>query len=110
MAGNTLTLASTILCPHGGSATLMTGNTRVFADGAPLLLESDIHPVAGCPFTVGTKYSPCIRIEWSAGAVQVSVGGTPVLVQSSIGQCVNGEGAPQGVAVIANTQIKVASR
>jgi hypothetical protein len=110
MAGNNLTLASTILCPHGGSATLMTGNLRVNADGTAMLLESDIHPVVGCPFTVGTKYSPCIRIEWSAGAAQVSVDGTPVLVQSSIGQCLNGEGAPQGVAVIANTQIKAAAR
>ena len=63
MAGNTLTIASTILCPHGGSATLLTGNTLVFAGGASMLLESDVHPVVGCPFTIGTKYSPCIRIE-----------------------------------------------
>ncbi len=106
MAGNILNTASAIMCPHGGQATLFTSNTRVFADGSQVLLESDIHPVVGCPFTVGTKYSPCVRIQRSAGANKATVTSTPVLVQSSIGSCKNGEGAVQGVAVIVNTQIK----
>lgn len=106
MAGNILTTSSTIMCPHGGSAALFTSNTRVFADGALALLVSDIHPVTGCPFTIGNKYSPCIRIEWSAGSTKASTNSTSILTQSSIGYCKNIEGAPQGVAVIVNTQIK----
>lgn len=109
MPGNNLTTNSQIMCMHGGKAILSTKNTKIFADNASVLLESDIHPVVGCPFTVGTKYSPCVRIEWSAGASQVTVDGAVVLVQSSIGKCINAEGVFQGVATIINTQIKVNS-
>ncbi len=110
MPGNNLTTNSQIICMHGGQATLSTTNTKIFADGAPVLLESDIHPVVGCPFTVGTKYSPCVRIEWSAGANLVTVDGTATLIQTSIGKCINAEGATQGVATIVNTQIKATAQ
>jgi hypothetical protein len=110
MAGNVLTTASTVMCTHGGRATLFTSNSKVFAQGAPALLETDVHPVVGCPFTVGSKYSPCVRIEWSAGAGQAAVNGTPVLTRSSIGKCFGAEGAIQGVATIVNTQPKVSAR
>lgn len=111
MPGQILTTASTIQCMHGGQATLTTTNSRLTVDGAPALLETDIHPVVGCPFTLpGPKYSPCVKIEWSAGASQVTVNGTPVLVRSSIGRCISAEGAPQGIAIIANTQIKGIAR
>jgi len=107
MPGNNLTTASTVMCPHGGQAILMTSNAKVTAGGPQVLLESDVHVVAGCPFTVGTKYQPCVKIEWSAGAAKVSVGGIAPLVQSSIGQCKSAEGVVQGVAVIVNTQAQV---
>ncbi len=111
MPGRILTTASTIMCPHGGQATLTTSNTSVLADSAPVLLESDIHTVAGCPFTLpGPKPSPCVRIEWSAGASSVTVDGTPVLIESSMGRCISPEGAPQGLAVIVNTQVKGSAR
>lgn len=110
MPGPQLTVATTILCPHGGQAILSTANGRIAAARAPVLLATDVPVIVGCPFTVGTKYSPCVRIEWSAGAVQVSINRTPVLVTSSIGQCLNAEGAPQGVAIIVNTQPRVTSR
>jgi hypothetical protein len=109
MPGNNLTMTSQVQCMHGGVAVLVTSNTHVFVDGAAVLLETDIHPIIGCPFTIGPKYSPCIRIEWTAGASKVSVGGVPVLVQSSIGKCIGIEGAPQGIAIIGNTQMKVSS-
>ena len=110
MPGSYLTTNSTVMCPHGGQAMLMTANSAVFADRAPILLESDIHPVVGCPFTVGPKYSPCVRIEWSAGTTRTNLNGTPGLICSSIGQCYNAEGAIQGVAIIVNTQIKADSQ
>jgi hypothetical protein len=107
MPGKNLTTASQIMCPHGGRATLLTTNTKVFADNALVLLESDVHPVVGCPFTVGPKYSPCVRIEWSAGSTKVTVNSTATLVKTSIGKCMNAEGAPQGIATIVNTQTQV---
>jgi hypothetical protein len=108
--GSMLTTASQVMCTHGGQAVLTTSNTKITASGAPVLLESDVHPVVGCPFTVGTKYSPCVRIEWTAGASAVSVDGTKVLVQSSVGKCINGEGAPQGVATVVSAQPKATAR
>lgn len=114
MPGNILTISSTVLCMHGGSAILTTANTKVKVDNVPALLESDVHSVAGCPFQipvgVGTKPSPCIKIEWSGGSTQMQVNGVGVLIQSSIGKCSSPEGAPQGVASIVNTQMKVSAR
>lgn len=82
-------------------------NTKVMAAGAPVLVESDVHTIAGCPFMIGNTPSPCVQVAWSAGAAKVSVNGTAVLVQSSVGQCKAGTGAVQGVAVIASTQTQV---
>lgn len=107
MPGEILTTASSIQCMHGGSATLFTSNTRLLVDNLPALLETDIHPVVGCPFTVGTKYQPCVRIQWSAGSTKATVNGVAVLVRSSIGQCYSAEGAVQGMAIVGNTQTKV---
>ena len=107
MPGHILTTASTVMCTHGGQATLTTSNVKLMVDGAPALLESDIHTVAGCPFTVPpSKPQPCIRIEWSGGATQCKVGGTGVLIKTSIGKCISAEGATQGIAMIVMTQIK----
>ena len=91
MPGFVLTTGSTVLCLHGGSASLTTANTKVMVDNMPALLESDVHTVAGCPFQIpigtGTKPSPCIRIQWLAGATQLQVNGVGVLLQSSVGIC-----------------------
>src|SRR5450432_2032271 len=106
MPGAALTTLSSIQCPHGGRATLTTANLHASA-GARVLLVSDVHTVAGCSFFMGTAYSPCLTIEWSAGAGAVTVNGTAVLVKSSIGQCKNGSGAVQGIAIIASTQLPV---
>jgi len=114
MPGNILTTSSTVLCMHGGSAILTTSNSKMMVDNAPALLETDVHSVAGCPFQIpapsGTKPSPCIRIQWSGGAVKLKVNGVGVLLQSSIGMCYSPEGAPQGVANIANTQVKISAQ
>ncbi|MFN0140315.1 MAG: hypothetical protein ACKVQW_09540 [Pyrinomonadaceae bacterium] len=107
MPGYILTTASQIMCMHGGTAILTTANTTVKVDNMPALVETDIHPVAGCAFTIPPgKPSPCIRIEWSMGATQVKANETAVLIQSSIGKCISAEGATQGVAIIAQTQTK----
>jgi hypothetical protein len=97
-----LTVASQVMCIHGGQAILTTSNSQLTAGGSPVLLESDIHPVVGCPFTVGVVYMPCVTIQWQAPATALKVNGTPVLLATSIGQCMNASGAPQGVAIVSN--------
>jgi hypothetical protein len=107
---NYLTTSSTILCFHGGRANLLTANTKVFANGSPVLLESDIHPVIGCLFTLPNgKPSPCIRIEWSAGSTKTAANSTAPLLKNSIGKCYSAENVIQGVATIANTQMKASA-
>jgi hypothetical protein len=96
---------------HGGQAILLTSNTRLLVDGVPALLESDVHSVVGCPFTLpGPKYSPCVRIEWTNSAAQVKANDTKVLLRTSIGKCLSAEGAMQGVANIVNTQMKATAQ
>jgi hypothetical protein len=95
-----LTMTSQVQCPHGGMAILLTTNTSLTADESFVLLESDIHPVVGCPFIVGLVYMPCLTIEWAAGATSLTVNGTGVLTEASIGKCLNASQAPQGVAIV----------
>jgi hypothetical protein len=102
-----LTAASTIMCMHGGSASVSPGQSDVLADGSPILTESDTHTVSGCSFNVSGSPMPCATIEWSGGSSKVSVKGKKVLIKTSIGQCKSAAGAVQGMATVANTQIKV---
>jgi hypothetical protein len=94
------------MCPHAGLALLVTTNTEAVIDGAPALLESDVHPVVGCVFWSGTNPMPCLTIRWAAGATQTKLHDVPLLLQSSVGTCYNGLQAPQGVAIVVQTQTR----
>jgi hypothetical protein len=98
-----LTTTSTVMCPHGGMAQLLTTNTEALIDGAPALLQTDIHPIVGCPFTP-VAYSPCVSIRWVTAATQTSVHNVPVLLQTSVGLCLNAAQAPQGTAIVVQVQ------
>jgi hypothetical protein len=98
-----LTTASTVMCPHGGTAQLFTSNTIAVIDGAPALLQTDIHPIVGCTFTP-VAYSPCVSIRWVTGATQTAVRQVPVLLQNSVGLCLNAAQAPQGTALVLQVQ------
>jgi ABC-type amino acid transport system permease subunit len=100
-----LTTASTVMCPHGGMAQLVTTNTDALIDGAPALLQTDVHPIVGCPFTP-VAYSPCVLVRWVTAAVQTSVRNVPVLLQTSVGLCLNAAQAPQGTALVVQVQQK----
>lgn len=100
-----LTTTSTVQCPHGGSALLVTTNTVAKVDDAPMLLLSDQHAVVGCTFAPSAP-SPCVLIRWQNGATQTKVGTTPVLLQTSVGLCENALKVPQGPAVVVQVQQK----
>ena len=100
-----LTTTSTVMCPHGGQAQLLTSNTDALIDGAPALLQTDLHPIVGCTFTP-VSYSPCVSIRWVTAATQTSVRGVPVLLQTSVGLCLNAAQAPQGTAIVVQVQSK----
>jgi hypothetical protein len=98
-----LTIASTMMCPHGGIVTAIPGQTRAAA-GAPILRGSDTFLVAGCPFAIGPDYSPCLTVQWVQTATRVQAGGDFVLNEGSVGLCLAATQAPQGAVLILQTQ------
>ena len=98
-----LTTSSTVMCPHGGQAQLYSSNSSASVSNAPILLQTDTHPVVGCAFSPGT-YSPCVSIRWVTGATRTSINNIPVLLQNSVGLCLNAAQAPQGKAIVVQTQ------
>jgi hypothetical protein len=107
MGAQILDLGCTIMCPHGGQATVIPGNTQVQVGGNLALLVSDTMIISGCPFNVSGSPMPCLTIQWLAPATRVTVNGTPVLLQSSVGLCLNAAQAPQGTAIVNGVQTKV---
>lgn len=105
-----LTTNSNIKCLHGGTADLSSTHSKLSVDGYPVLMETDIHPVKNCIHSVGSISSPCINVKWSQGATKLSIGGIPVLLKSSAGDCVNNLNLSQGAAQIIQTQSKAKAR
>lgn len=101
MAIPVLTQAATILCAHGVPAVPVPSQVRVLFSGQPLLVQTDIATVAGCPFTLpGPTPSPCVQVRWVSAAVRVRAGGVPILLQSSSSLCLAATQAPQGPATV----------
>jgi hypothetical protein len=112
MAGNTLTTASSLTCPHGGTVAITPSTPRAKADGAAVATAEDQFTITGCPFqlpTVPPTPSPCVMVQWTVTDLQVN-SGAATLSQSSQGMCISAMQAPQGAVVIAETQQKVSSR
>jgi hypothetical protein len=84
-------------------AQLLTSNTESLVDGAAVLLQTDLHAIVGCPFTP-VAYSPCLTIRWVSGASQTKVHDVPVLLQTSVGVCLNAAQVPQGTAIVVQVQ------
>jgi hypothetical protein len=109
MAGATLTLTSTMQCPHGGVVQMIPTNTRATSQGSPILTSADSSAIVGCAFVIGVVPSPCVRVQWVLGDVQVQAGAATLSV-SSVGLCLNALGAPQGPVVIAAGSPNVSTR
>jgi hypothetical protein len=97
----------TILCPHGGTATVVSTDTQASINGPMVLLQTDAMIIAGCVFNVLGVPSPCVTIQWVVAALQVTVNGIPVLNESSVGLCLNALGVPQGPAIVIADQMQV---
>lgn len=98
------------LCPHGGTASTTSTNTRVKVGGMYVATLSDVTTVAGCPFTIPgspPKPQPCVKVQWLVPALRVKVMGNPALLQTSSGLCLSAEQIPQGSPNVVSTQIRV---
>jgi hypothetical protein len=98
-----LTQATTMMCPHGGTITAIPSSARAQAAGAPVLRASDTYIVAGCSFAPVVPH-PCVTVQWVLTAQRVRHASDFVLDEASVGLCLAGDQAPQGVALILATQ------
>lgn len=110
MPGPVVQVGATMMCPHGGQASAVPGNSRVLLGGMPALVLTDTTMVAGCVFMAGTKPQPCVTVKWLAGATRVQVNGQPLLVQSATGLAQSAEQAPQGPPSVVSCQMRVVAQ
>ncbi|MDQ0911919.1 hypothetical protein [Streptomyces canus] len=111
MSGSLLDAGAVIGCPHGGrvtAATTPSGGVR--AGGAVVATAAHAYVVTGCPHTVDRVPSPCVAVRWAAGSSGVTVGGEPVLLDTSAAQCLTAAFVPQGPPVVQAAQRKVTVR
>lgn len=107
MPGNLGHVGATLMCPHGGRISVVPGSARVKLGGQQAATQADSYLVSGCPFFVGQKPQPCVRVQWMVTSTRVKIGSQGVLLQSSTGVCQSAEQIPQGPPVIVNTQSRV---
>lgn len=109
MSGQLLTTQSTLMCPHGGSVSIVSSNTQAKA-GAPLALASDTFTISGCPFQIPAGPAmvphPCVSVQWIVPNMHTMVNHKPTLSTGSSGLCLAADQVPQGAVVIAQTQAK----
>jgi hypothetical protein len=102
-----LTVASTMMCPHGGTVIATPGSARAQAR-SPILRASDTFVIVACAFNVSGAPNPCVSVRWVQTATRVKHSGDLVLNDASVGLCLSGAQAPQGIVLIAATQQEVA--
>ncbi|MEP6714011.1 MAG: hypothetical protein ABJC09_00465 [Terriglobia bacterium] len=113
MAGNTLTTLSSLQCPHGGTVTIVSSNSKVQAVSGFIATASDTFTIAGCPFQIPATPpipSPCLTVQWIVSDLRVTVNSLPSVSQGSTGLCLNAQQAPQGPVVVGTAQAKVSSQ
>ncbi len=99
-----------VQCPHGIPAQPVPSQVRVMTNSQPLLTQSDVFTIAGCPFQLpGPTPSPCVQVRWVTASLRVRASGVPVLLQTSSSLCLAATQAPQGPAIIAAVSPRVSA-
>jgi hypothetical protein len=106
MAG-LLTAASVLMCPHGGTVQIATTDTKVRAAGDFVVRSSDTFIVAGCPFSLGPVYHPCMTVKWVQPALRSKAVGDFTLTEESVGLCQAADQAVQGTVLVNVVQPRV---
>ncbi len=96
------------MCPHGGTVTAVSANTRAQAAGGYILRGSDTFTIAGCPFNVSGVPSPCVTVQWVQTDLNSQTMGDLTLSEASVGLCLAATQAPQGTVLIMATQPRAA--
>jgi hypothetical protein len=106
MAG-LLNSSSIMMCPHGGTVSAITTNTRAKAGGDFILRSSDTFLIAGCPFVIGIVPHPCVQVQWVQPDTRSQVMSDFTLSEESVGMCVAPDQAVQGTVLVSFTQPQV---
>jgi hypothetical protein len=106
MAG-LLNTSSTLMCPHGGTVSAISSNTKTKAGGSFVLRSADTFAIAGCPFALGPTPHPCVQVRWVQTSLKSQVAGDFILTADSVGLCVAADQAVQGTVLIQATQSQV---
>jgi hypothetical protein len=109
MAG-LLNSSSILMCPHGGTVSITTSNSKVKVGGDYAVCQSDTFTIAGCPFILGLVPHPCVQVQWVQPAAQSQVAGDYTLTEDSVGLAVAADQAVQGTVQIVFTQPQVAGQ
>jgi len=109
MAG-LLNRSSILMCPHGGTVTIITSNAQVMAGGDFVVRSSDTFNIAGCPFILGLVPHPCVQVQWVQPAARSQALGDFTLSEESVGLCIAVDQAVQGTVLIMFAQPQVAGQ
>lgn len=102
MPAPVLHLGAAVTCMHAGPAQPLSPFPRVTVSGQPVVTQATPYAVTGCSLT-GSGAPPCVTAQWVAGAVRVTAGGVPVVIQTGTAVC-----TPTGtglLAVVSQTRV-----
>jgi hypothetical protein len=114
MSGQSITTASTLMCPHGGTVSIVSSNTSASTNGGAMALATDTFTISGCPFQIpapsGTVPSPCVQVQWVVTDMRNTVNGVPTLSSSSVGLCLAATMVPQGTVSVVSADQQVSTQ
>jgi hypothetical protein len=105
-----LNTSSIMMCPHGGTVSVVTSNTQVMAAGDPVLRASDTFLISGCPLVIVLVPHPCVQVQWVQPDAESQVMGDFTLSEESVGLCIAADMAVQGTVLITFTQPQVSGQ
>jgi len=106
MPAPVLTQAATIMCPHGGRATVVPKNTgQVHVENSPVLVQFDVFTIAACVFNISGSPAPCLSIQWTMPSTVLFANGEPVLLTTSTGLCMGGSGGVPAIVTPGQTTV-----
>lgn len=104
---NLLNASSLMMCPHGGTVSTISANTKAKAGGDYVLRSSDTFTIAGCTLNISGTPHPCVQVQWVQSALKSKAVGDFTLTDQSVGLCVAANQAVQGTVLINFTQLNV---
>jgi hypothetical protein len=100
-----LNTSSQMMCPHGGTVSATSSNSKTKAAGDYVLRSSDTFTISGCALTFPPPH-PCMSVEWVQPAAKSQAIGDFTLTEASVGLCSAADKAVQGTVLITTTQAK----